>query len=122
MPDFYALMWDVKPGSEESVAKLFENYGKPDYVIRDQDGNEKGRLLSTLVFMKDTTVVRVMEIEGVSLPEAAAHMGKQPAVKELEEQLDEHLATPRDMSNPQGAAKFFMESSMRTLLARRSDE
>ena len=122
MADFYALMWDIKPGSEEAVAKLFENYGRPDYIVRDEEGNEKGRLVSTLVFLKDQTVVRVMEVEGVSLPEAAAHMGKQPAVQELEESLDEHLAEPRDMSTPQGAAKFFIESSMRTLLARRSDE
>jgi len=119
MPDYWALMWKVKPGSEEAVAKLFENYGRPDYIIRDAEGNETGRLLSTWVFMKDNTIVRVVEIEGASLPEVAVHMGKQPAIKELEEKLDEHLLEPRDMSTPEGARKFFMESSMRCLLARR---
>jgi hypothetical protein len=122
MPQYWALMWQVKPGSEEAVAELFENYGRPDYIVRDEEGNEKGRLISTLVFLKGSTVVRVVEIEGASLPEVAAHMGKQPAVRELEEKLDEHLAEPRDMTTPEGARKFFMESSMRTLLARRHDE
>ena len=122
MADLWALMWRVKPGSEEAVAELFQNYGRPDHVIRDQEGNEKGRLISTMVFMKGDTIVRVVEIEGASLPEVAAHMGKQPAVKELEDKLDEHLLEPRDMSTPEGARKFFMESSMRTLIHRRHDE
>ena len=122
MPEYWALMWDIKPGSEEAVAELFQNYGKPDYVVRDEEGNEKGRLISTLVFMKGSTVVRVMEIEGASFPEVAAHMGKQPAVRELEDKLDEHLAEPRDMSTPEGAREFFMNSMMRPLLARRHDE
>ena len=122
MPDYWALKWEIKPGSEEAVAELFENYGRPDHIIRDQDGNEKGKLLSTMVFMKGTTVIRVVGIEGASLPEVAIHMGKQPMVKELEEKLDEHLAEERDMSNPEGARKFFMESSMQTLVARHHDD
>ena len=121
MPQYWALMWKVKPGSEDAVAQLFENYGRPDYVIRDEDGNEKGKLLSTWVFMKGNTIVRVVEIEGASLPEVAVHMGKQPAIQELEQKLDEHLLEERDMSTPEGARKFFMESSMRCLLARRHD-
>ena len=122
MPDYWALMWKVKPGSEDAVRELFANYGRPEYVVRDEEGNETGRLISTLIFMKENTVVRVVEIEGASLPQVAAHMGKQPAVRELEEKLDEHLLEPRDMSTPEGARKFFMESSMQTVLARRHDE
>jgi hypothetical protein len=121
MPDYWALMWQVKPGSEAAVAKLFESYGEPDHVIRDADGNPTGKLLATWVFMKDNTIVRVVEIEGASLPEVAMHMGKQPAIRELEEALDEHLLSPRDMSTPEGARKFFMESSMQCLVARRAE-
>ncbi len=122
MSECWALLWKVKPGSEEAVVKLFEDYGRPDHIVRDADGNEKGKLLSTMVFMKDNTVVRVMEIEGASFPEVAAHMGKQPAIRELEERLDEHLLEPRDMSTPEGARKFFMESMMRPLVVRRHDD
>jgi hypothetical protein len=122
MADYWALLWKIKPGSQEAVAELFENYGVPDHVVRDADGNDTGGMLvGTFVFMKDTTIVRVVEIENSTLPEVAAHMGRQPSIKELEEKLDPHLAEPRDMSNPEGARKFFMESSMRCLVARRVD-
>jgi hypothetical protein len=122
MAEYWALMWDVKPGSEEAVMKLFEDYGRPDHVVRDEDGNEKGLLVSTMVFMKGNTVVRVMEIEGATFPEVAAHMGKQPAIRELEEKLDEHLAEPRDMSTPEGARDFFIKSMMRPVAVRRHDD
>ena len=122
MSEVWALLWEIKPGSEEAVKKLFEDYGRPDHVVRDAEGNEKGLLVSTMVFMKGTTIVRVMEIEGASFPEVAAHMGKQPAIRELEEKLDEHLAEPRDMSNPDGAREFFMKSMMQPLVHRRHDE
>ena len=121
MSDWWALMWSIKPGSEEAVAELFADYGRPDPIVRDEDGNEKGKLLSTIVFMKDTTIVRVVEIEG-SLPEAAAHLGRQPEIQELEEKLDPHLAKPRDMADADGARKFFMESIMQTLVVKQLDE
>ena len=120
MGDWWALMWDIKPGSEEAVQELFRNYGRPDPIVRDEEGNEKGKLLSTIVFMKGTTIVRAVEIEG-ALPEVAAHLGRQPAIQELEEKLDEHLAKPRDMADPEGARKFFIESIMQTLVVKQLD-
>jgi SchA/CurD like domain len=116
----WALIWKVKPGTEEQVVELFANYQPPEHIVRDADGNEKGRLLSTQVFMRDNVVVRVMEFEG-ELPDVAAHLGRQPAIRELEANLDPLLETPRDMSTPEGARKFFMETSMRCLVARRLD-
>ncbi len=123
MAQYWALMWDVKPGTEDTVRELFHNYGRPDHTIRDTEGNQVGTLLSTQVFMKGNTVVRVVETtDGVPLPVIGQHMGKQPAIRELEDKLDELVAEPRDMSNPQGAAKFFIESSMELLVSRRHDE
>ena len=122
MAQHYALYWTVKPGTEDKVRELFKNYGRPDPVVKDAEGNETGGLLvSSQVFMKDNIVIRVMEVEG-SLPEAAAHLGRQPAIQELESQLDPLLEEPRDMSDPQGAREFFMLSIMETLLSRRHDE
>jgi len=114
-------MWNVKPGTEDQVRELFKNYGRPDPVIRDDDGNEIGALLGTQVFLKGNTVVRVVEVEG-SLREVAVHMGKQPAVRELEEKLDPLLEEPRDMSTPEGAGKFFRESAMEVLISRRAGD
>jgi hypothetical protein len=120
---YFALMWDVKPGTEDRVRELFHNYGRPDHTIRDADGNEVGTLISTQVFMKGNTVVRVVEAtDGVSLPDLGRHMGRQPAIRELEDQLDQLVAEPRDMSTDEGARDFFIKSFMELLVSRRHDE
>ena len=61
MSQFFALMWTVKPGTEEQVKEIFSNYGSPDPIVKDEDGNVTGKLLGTQVFIKGNTVVRVME-------------------------------------------------------------
>jgi hypothetical protein len=117
----FALMWDIKPGSEEAVTELFANYGRPDPIVKDEDGNEKGKLLATHVFLKGQTVVRVIEVEG-SIIDVAPHMARQPAIVELEAKLDEHIATPRDMSTAEGAREFFLGALMQPLASRRWDD
>jgi hypothetical protein len=120
---YLALMWDIKPESRDAVRELFHGYGRPDHAIKDADGNEVGTLISTLVFMKDSHVIRIVETtDDVPLPVLARHMGEQPAIRELEDKLDEHIAEPRDMSTPEGAREFFMKSIMELLVARRHDE
>lgn len=121
MPNYFAMTWTVRPGTEEEVIKLFENYGRPEHTITDEEGNVKGKLLATTVYMKDNVLVRAIEFEG-SIIDVAPHMGRQPAVRELEEKLDQYIENPRDMSTPEGARKFFMETMMRTVVARRWDD
>lgn len=121
MGEFWAVMWNVRPGTEQEVEELFSNYGKPDPVVRGDDGTEQGRLLGTQVFMKGNTVVRVMEFEG-DRRAIFGHLQRQPIVRELESKLDGYLETERDMSTPEGAQKFFRESGMRCLLARGGEE
>jgi cytidylate kinase len=121
MSNFFAVMWDVKPGTEDKIRELFANYGRPDHEVKNAEGEIVGRLLATQVFMKGSTVVRIIEFEG-SIVDVAPHMGRQPAIRELEDALDNYVANPRDMSTADGARKFFMESAMETLAARRWDQ
>jgi hypothetical protein len=121
MSNHFALMWTVRPGTEEEVVKLFESYGRPDHEIKDADGNIKGKLLATTIFMKGNVVIRAIEFEG-SLIDVAPHMGRQPAIRELEEKLDAYIEKPRDMSTPEGARAFFLDSAMRTVVSRRWDD
>jgi hypothetical protein len=121
MSQFWALTWAVKQGSEQQVEELFRASGRPDHVVRGPDGEPRGRLLSTLVFMKDSTVVRVIEFEG-EFADVAQHMGRQQEVVDLERKLDEHLAVPRDMSTPEGVREFFRSAAMRPVLVRRHDD
>lgn len=121
MAQVWALMWQVKPGSEQEVESIFQNAGRPEHVILDEDGNEKGKLLGTYVLMKENTVVRVIEFEG-EFTDVAVHMREQQEVVDLERQLDEHLLEPRDMSTPEGARDFFMKTAMRCVSSRRHDD
>ena len=113
-----ALMWKVKPGTEQKVRELFANYGRPEMVIRDEQGIERGKLLSTLVFMKDNVIVRVADAEVDDVNTLAKHLRKQPAIQELEKSLDQYLEEPRDMSTPEGAQAFFKRAGMDCLVAR----
>ncbi len=123
MAQYWALMWDIKPGSQDAVRQAFKEYGRPEHTVRDEEGNDVGTLLSTQVFMKGNTVIRVVETtDDVPLPVLGQHMGRQPAIRELEDKLDELVAEPRDMSTSEGAREFFMKSTMELLVTRRHDE
>ena len=75
---FQALMFTVKPGSEQTVAELFAKSGRPEHTIRGPDGSVKGKLLQTIVLMKDNLVIRVVEFES-DPRDWMAHMRQQLA-------------------------------------------
>lgn len=108
----YAITFDVKPGSEEAVATVLGRYARPETTIDDDT-----RLLRTTVFMHGTTVVRVVDIEGF-IGTVMAHLARQPEVQEVERQLNEHLAEPRDLDDPAAARDFFMRATMQLVTHR----
>ena len=121
MSTWYALNYPLKAGSEEKVKELFRHGGRPEFDVRDEQGNVVGRLLGTMAFVGKGIAVRVIEVEG-PLPVVAAHMSRQKEVREFEDQLEEHLARPRDMRTPDGARSFFREASMECVTLRRHDQ
>lgn len=122
MSQFAAVTWKVKPGYDEELAKLFQDYPRPDsFVITDEQGNQTGALLATAVFLKDHRIVRVIEYEG-ELTGVMRHMAGQRAVRDLEDQLAQYLEVPRDTSSPTAFRDFFLAHSMRCLVARRHDQ
>lgn len=121
MSTWYALYYPLKAGSEDTVKELFRKGGRPEFSVQDDDGKVVGRLLGTMAFVGKEMAVRVIEVEG-PLPVVAAHMSRQPEVREFERQLEEHLSRPRDMRTPEGARQFFRESSLECVLNRRHDQ
>lgn len=121
MSQWHALFYPLKAGSEETVKELFRQSGRPTFDVSDGDGQVVGRLLGTMAFVGKEMAVRVIEVEG-PLPMVAAHMSRQPEVKDFERQLEEHLARPRDMVTPEGARQFFRDAALECVLARRHDE
>jgi hypothetical protein len=122
VPEFSAVTWKVKPGFDEELADLFAHSKRPDStVILDEAGGAVGKLLSTAVFLKDDTIVRVIQYEG-ELPAVMRHMAGQQVVRELEEELQKYLVEPRETDDPQAFQEFFLRTSMRRLLQRWADE
>lgn len=119
---WHALFYPLTPGSEQKVKDLFRASGRPSFeVMSDDDSRPVGRLLGTMAFVGREMAVRVIEVEG-SLPAVAAHMSRQPEVREFERQLEEHLAEPRDMTTPEGARRFFRDAALECVLSRRHDQ
>jgi hypothetical protein len=121
MSTLHALYYPLKPGSEDKVKDLFRDSGRPRFDVTDGEGKVVGRLLGTMVFVGRELAVRVIDVEG-PLPLVAAHMSRQPEVKEFERALEEHLAEPRDMVTPDGAREFFRRNAMECVLDRRHDK
>ncbi|HEX4722671.1 MAG TPA: SchA/CurD-like domain-containing protein [Pseudonocardiaceae bacterium] len=120
MSQWHALFYPLKAGSEETVKELFRHSGRPSFDVTDADGNVTGRLLGTMAFVGKEMAVRVIEVEG-PLPMVAAHMSRQPEVREFERELETHLSRPRDMVTPEGARAFFRDSALECVLSRRHD-
>jgi hypothetical protein len=121
MSTWHALIYPIKPGSAEIVKELFRTSGRPDFDVKDENGNVVGRLLATMAFVGTDAAIRVIEVDG-PLPLVAAHMSRQPEVREFERQLEEHLSEPRDMVSPEGARAFFQRAGMENVLNRRAPE
>jgi hypothetical protein len=121
MSTWHALFYPLKPGSEEKVKELFRTSGRPIFEVTDGDGRPVGRLLGTMAFVGKEMAVRVIEIEG-ALPQVAAHMSRQDAVRAFERELEDHLAVPRDMTTPDGAREFFRNAALECVLSRRHDQ
>lgn len=121
MSHWFALLYKLKPGSEEAVTEIFQQSGRPDHEVKDDEGNVVGTLLRTMVFMGTEACVRVIEVDGDMIM-VARHMGRQESVRAFEERIEEHLAEGRDMRSPQGAQEFFRRSGMRVILDRKHDD
>jgi hypothetical protein len=111
----FAVMFRIKPGSQEKVAELLAGYRPPEWTAPDGT-----RLLSTSVFMKDDLVVRLIELDG-NLPGLMAHLAAQPTIRRVERDLAEHLVQQRDMSSPESARDFFLTAMMTHVTTRVAD-
>ena len=109
-----ALMFRIKPGTEDAVRDLLANYARPNGVSADGT-----RLVSTSVFMKDGIVVRVIEIDG-TLQGLTAHLSQEPSIQAVEAELDKYLVEEdrRDASTPAGARAFFGRAMMEHVTTR----
>lgn len=113
----FAIMFRVRPGTEEKVRDLLANYAPPNLAAADGT-----RLVSTSVFMKDNLVIRMIEIDG-DLRGLIRHISSEPSIQAVERELDKYLVDEdrRDASTPDGARQFFQRAMMEHVTTRRAD-
>ena len=112
---FAAITYDIKPGCQKELTEIFGSFRrvKSDQV-KDDSGRQAGRILATAVFIRDDTLVRVVEYQG-DLDAVARHMAVQPGVREVEAKLKPYLTIPRDTDTVEGFVATFRRSLLETI-------
>ncbi|MEV4702082.1 SchA/CurD-like domain-containing protein [Actinoplanes sp. NPDC049316] len=115
---FAGISYKVKPGHEDRIARVFspENFQRVDSpVLRDTDGAELGYLTCTGLFIRDDTMVRVIQHDGGTTADIRRHMSVQEGVHAAEREIMPYLTEPRDTETPEGFAAHFDRSAMTVL-------
>jgi hypothetical protein len=112
---YAAITYNIKPGFEDEIAEIFANFKRVDSpILRNEEGEQVGRLLGTAVFIKNDLMVRVIHYEG-QLEDVPRHIANQKGVQEVEQKLVPYLAKPRSTSTEQGFRNYFQNSTMRCI-------
>ncbi|MEU6721765.1 SchA/CurD-like domain-containing protein [Nonomuraea sp. NPDC046802] len=112
---YAAITYRVKPGHEDEIAEIFQNFKRlGTSVLRDEEGNEVGRLLGTAVFIKDDFMVRVIHYEG-TLEAVSKTMAGHGGVHSLEAKLAPYLQQQRDTSTTEAFGSYFRNATMRCI-------
>ncbi|HEY0804761.1 MAG TPA: SchA/CurD-like domain-containing protein [Pseudonocardiaceae bacterium] len=109
MSNWHAIMYPIKPGTEERVRDLFEQVTLPRRKVYDEDGDLIAELLSTKVFVGDGKALRLIEFTG-ALPWIVGHLRGEPAAVAFQARLNEFLDLPDGAV--QGPA-FFRDAALR---------
>ncbi|MEV0092409.1 SchA/CurD-like domain-containing protein [Streptomyces sp. NPDC050738] len=112
---FAAITYDIKPGYEKELTEIFGDFKRvKSGRVPDASGAAAGTILATAVFLRDDTLVRVIEYTG-DLDAVARHMAVQPGVREVEAKLKPYLSKPRDTDTPEGFVATFRRSLLNTV-------
>ncbi|MET9773513.1 SchA/CurD-like domain-containing protein [Streptomyces sp. NPDC006367] len=112
---FAAITYDIKPGHEKELSEIFGSFRRVrSSRVEDESGQPAGTILATAVFLRDDTLVRVIEYTG-DLDAVARHMAMQPGVREVEARLKPYLSRPRDTDTVEGFVATFRRSLLNTV-------
>ncbi|CAM5418041.1 SchA/CurD-like domain-containing protein [Streptomyces hirsutus] len=112
---FAAITYDIEPGYEKELTEIFGNFRRvPSSRVEDASGGQAGTIVATAVFLRDDTLVRVIEYTG-DLEAVARHMAAQPGVQEVERKLKPYLTRPRETDTVEGFVATFRRSLLTTV-------
>lgn len=115
---YAAITYDVKPGFEDEIAEIFGEFKRASSpILRNEDGEEVGKLLGTGVFISpDGVMVRFIHYSGTAtIDDIGRHMASQTGVHEIEDKLKPYLSKPRDTATPEKFRAYFAKSVMRCI-------
>jgi hypothetical protein len=114
---FAAITYDIKPGHEDDIVAIFSDFERVRSARVDNgDGSTPtSKILSTALFIRDATMVRVIEYEG-DLEAVARFMARQPAVRKVEERLAPFVNSPRHTDTEDGFVATFRASLLRCVM------
>jgi hypothetical protein len=107
----HALRYPVRPGKEDLAATVLAAAADPPLRIGGTT------LLSTSVFRKGATLVRIFEIDG-TLPELVAGLAESVEVADVGRAMAALFAGPYDFTTRAGLDRFFTGNLMTTLTDR----
>ncbi|AWZ04410.1 MULTISPECIES: SchA/CurD-like domain-containing protein [unclassified Streptomyces] len=113
---FAAITYDIEPGYEKELTAIFQDFKRVrSSQVRDESGQQAGTLLATAVFLREDTLVRVIEYTG-ELDAVARHMATQPGVRDFEAKIKPYLSRPRETDTPEGFVATFQRSLLTTVV------
>lgn len=115
-----AISYGIRPGHDEEIAEVFslKNFKRASSpIIRDDAGQVIGKIVGTGLFLREDTMVRIIQHEG-ELEAVARHMAVQEGVREAERKVLPYLSVSRDTRTVEGFLRYFRNSTMRCLAQR----
>ncbi|WP_433254632.1 SchA/CurD-like domain-containing protein [Streptosporangium sp. CA-135522] len=110
-----ALRYRVKPGFEDEIAQVFaEVQAEARPALRDQHGEEVGLILAVALFVKDDSMIRVVQYDG-KLDDVARYMAARGGRPGLELKLAPYMAETRHVETPEDFLLQFKKNTMRRI-------
>jgi hypothetical protein len=119
--DWIGIFYPIKPGHEQAVREVSLTNRPPSLAVQDDAGNKVGQVRGMMFFVGSQKALRLVKVDG-DKSGFGAHMSRQPAAREFQRRLDEHLAVDRAIDSADSARHFFSNAWLECMLSRRHDQ
>jgi SchA/CurD like domain len=119
--DWMGVFYPVKAGHEQAVRGAALHNRPPNLAVKDDSGARVGQVRGMMFFVGAEKALRLVKVEG-DRSGFGMHMARQPAAREFQQRLDEHLAVDRGIDSADSARHFFAIAWLECVLSRRHDQ
>ena len=119
--DWMGVFYPLQPGHEQAVREAALHNRPPSLSVEDESGARVGQVRGMMFFVGAEKALRLVKVDG-DKSGFGAYMSRQPAAREFQQQLDEHLAVDRSIDSADSARHFFADAWLECVLSRRHDE